>query len=181
MLLISDAPDAQPSRHGSGRMVLISGVVSGRKIHTQPDKWRDRLDQEASWPAGRRLAGLVRKRHRSGAAVLLCPVSRQALKRTYLTMFSRCRQHLGCQCCRSPDGQRGGPGGRREAFNREPGPPYREGRRGQCPARPQGRRGKWHAQGLGGQAEGQGPGRLQEVGQPWLVYSIFGGGFLPIA
>lgn len=67
MLLISDAPDAQPSRHGSGRMVLISGVVSGRKTHTRPDKWRDRLDQEASWPAGRRLAGLVRKRHRSGA------------------------------------------------------------------------------------------------------------------
>lgn len=67
MLLNSHAPDAEPSRHGSGRMVLISGVVSGPKTHTRPDKWRDRLDQEASWPAGRRLAGLVRKRHRRGA------------------------------------------------------------------------------------------------------------------
>lgn len=182
MLLNSRAPDAQPSRHGSGRMVLISGVVSGRKTHTPglisgvTGSIRKLAGQRGGVWQGSSGRGI------GAAPCLLCPDSRQALKQTtYLTMFPRCRQHLGCQCCRSPDGQGGGPRCRCEAFDRQPGPPHREGRRGQCPARPQGRRGEWHPQGLGGQAEGQGPWCLQEVGWPWLVCFIFGGGILSIA
>lgn len=68
MLLICNAPARRWAKTTwVGPFVPYLWPCHPSRAHTRPDKWRDRLDQEASKPAGRRLPGPVRKRHRSGA------------------------------------------------------------------------------------------------------------------